>query len=172
MKKRPRPENWPGLLCFGEALVKLGKTLDQFPHDENSQPDPKAILSELVTALRDIQAATVSAATVGSCLIAVARGNDAVEVFGQQKKGRGRQKSTWKITAVARVFWGHRANGESDEEAATATEKVFPELKSSTIVKYAQRQWKNSLRSLERSGKDVVALRKQCENGSKRGSWS
>jgi hypothetical protein len=142
-KRKIQPEAWTDILGYGEMLLTFAESGKQ---------------------LKEFAGQTITHKRMAKCLIAIAYGADAREVFGQVSKG-GRPEKEWIFTGMAFDYWGHRATFKSSEQqAAEHTIKKWSKhassLKYKTVVRYATERREAAFLDLESTGMDLTELKK------------
>lgn len=149
MTKKPRvvrPDNWSALEYFGEALKHWAHTGDQ----------------------KMLRRAAMSVDNIADCLIAIARGADASEVFRQAGRP-GRQRLGWYHTSVVFAYWqnrvaaphSHRAGiiaAQRHVKAIQANYEGIPTLSDASIDRYARRFQDQVFWHLENNEENSVDL--------------
>ncbi|HKQ14438.1 MAG TPA: hypothetical protein VJT80_13470 [Steroidobacteraceae bacterium] len=148
-KRVVRPENWAALEYFGEALKHWASTGDT---------------SKLLRSVMSVD-------NIADCLIQIARGEDAREVF-RQAGHTGRGRLGWYHSSLALTYWHHRVSTpHSHAKAIEATIEYATRLKDrynvavpsrESIARYARKHQDISLWYIENNDsekRDLAGLR-------------
>ncbi len=201
--RRVQPENWGELLHFARALLRWAETGDDSQLSmsdaeirvgmrllwDKSHDDSKLSKNDAAVAARlrerwarsgrrKFGGTTLTVETIAKCLEAVARGEDAREVF-RQVAGNGRPSLGWYHEAAAADYLWARMEGNQRKRAlliakCSADDRArdfgLDLLSPSSIERFAREYRDSILRMFESDGDPRVAvLRAQLARRSKRG---
>lgn len=150
--RRRRPENWVALHAFGEALLKFAETGND----------------------SCLRRSVINLAHFARCIIQIAEGKDARELFGQTGVPGRQSESVYNSTRVW-VYWQSRCDSPSDIDRAvkraqeSVPSKSAPMPNREVIMRNARRYRDKVLKSLAYAGIDTKPIEKYLAQKAKRG---